>query len=1578
METYMDALKHVPGSVLEKLGDWETHEAVHGALERNVAYVKEDGAVMGIITLKGLKDAMLDVEIESESNQTDLINKVTKFINFVLSTVCKHGGDVLGLRGDAVMVLFPRGTGGKEELVGRIAGVFRDIEAMPKLRLMASSLLGGEDGSGLETVRRNRAAELNTTTRAAKNNAIEPAPMFHEIKASGIFVWNGVSSVIVGNPSQNLDFTTIFPTMDQVHRVSEDLKPGEVAIEKDMISESLPFCTSTRKEMGNFYVFESLGQTGSNLPNPTLPTSSNRPPQHDNPKISWQKFVKTEKGISALKLSKEIWTSQDSGSALGREPSPFDSCIPSQWVESNGDGDSFKHRKVTLMVMNLMWSFDEATSQECISRFIGSLNNHCGIYDQTTISDKHQTVVGIFGLKSVPSGQTVSELAVKCALEILWTLSKFQFGAISIAVTTGRCLFLNFDSETRAISSYYGDIQRVAVNLLKLADNAVLCDNDTHNEAAGVGIHEKVGYELSRKKQEEVPMWKILNQYTNGMEDGPGSLDRKETAGARLAAFGYGNERNVLGNGIQKWLKDGERMLAIVEGPSGSGKSSLVNFMKSEASAKGVAFCLSTCSDIEQRTPYIGIQAFVSHIISRQIADNAEKMNVKLRTDLSRGSMASARASSRNLTLSQNPEESVDTLKALASLGVELDLIPLFKAILPGFQVPDSERVSKLDGESRVSLLKALLFAIMQSYASDSCPSKQTVFVVDDAQWIDSTSLEVLYSVLKTGTPICLLFFSRPLADYNQPFMQKTLAIPNAIHIFLNGLSPSESEQLLVWHLREKGVARINQQLLAAIFEVTSGSPLFLHVIAESLMEKIPSMVHAIKGELKPKSDAGIKSILVTDLSLGIKAQFESLNEEFKVLLQQASVFGQTFDLRQVVEAYGLDRLIYDFTDWFAVYDVYRFLIPIDGSEVETTETESRSVCYQYYFRHISIMNCIYDTIEDAKRRSYHDKVGSFYNSIISEGNISIIMPLVSYHFGRGADVKKALSYLEKWGMLLDQNFMLEESIQVFEQLILIVEGIKSSFQIVDKSKKPAKQPNQVDPIARISERQALGAAHRNFFPKVTPGDLRSLNNYFSPLKKAMWFSYLSKSYSTRKMVEESQLIGVACLQILNVTWPMEERQAIHQCVISFIKHRMRWRRTHGGKIKTRQLTPSVLESKQIEYRVLAGLREALFWDARSSKAHLLLSMILTMDSSLELINISPEDFACECFKMMILFNQVYKPLEEPYRARAKEMENQSESVKDVLESQYIIAALSDYPGGKFQEVIVSLDRYIPNKIGNGDFSGEYIGYCLLSHVLFWTDSPRHEETIHTLINKYQDVVRMEIIACMVGGSYIIGRYYALCGNLAAAQPWINSADESRLKLPGKVMKTTFILPRIIECIDNRNLAASISIFSQVAEGLSELAMLLPGPTEALVLSVVLGILILHPPKSWDEKRQPLQPPQMASILEGFQNLKTGAKKTKKWIVYAFWAFELATAVCAYIGKSTRNYSAFNRLKKLVNVGKHAELLSRGVTLRACIYAVIGVCESKSDERKRYLTSAIEVFHKTKLLFLRDWLNSIV
>jgi predicted ATPase/class 3 adenylate cyclase len=293
----------------------------------------------------------------------------------------------------------------------------------------------------------------------------------------------------------------------------------------------------------------------------------------------------------------------------------------------------------------------------------------------------------------------------------------------------------------------------------------------------------------------------------------------------------------------------------------------------------------------------------------------------------------------------------------------------------PGIGAPALAQLLALDTGTRYApltlspqQLRAHTLAALVELLSSLAQDRPVLLLVEDAHWIDATTLDLLHDCLARRAHVRLLALitSRP---------SNTIALErlsNVSHLSLNRLSRTSTRELVS---RLAG-RRLEPHTLDAIVEQTDGIPLFAEEVTKAVLEcghtTVPPSLH---GSLMSRLDAipGIKEVA-----------------------QTAACIGREFDQRLLEELSG---------DRSAVASALQQL-------VKAEIVVPRSGGPRFSFRHALLHETAYDSVLKSRRQELHARI----LLMLEQQAVPPTPALLAWHATRAGEIEKAVQYGEAAG----------------------------------------------------------------------------------------------------------------------------------------------------------------------------------------------------------------------------------------------------------------------------------------------------------------------------------------------------------------------------------------------------------------------------------------------------------------------------------------------------------------------------------------------------------------------------------
>jgi len=341
-----------------------------------------------------------------------------------------------------------------------------------------------------------------------------------------------------------------------------------------------------------------------------------------------------------------------------------------------------------------------------------------------------------------------------------------------------------------------------------------------------------------------------------------------------------------------------------------------------------------------------------------------------------------------------------------------------------------TRRGAKLvDPEATIATSKERLFeAITQVllFLSEETP---VVLLLDDLQWADSGSLQLLHYITRSAQERRLLILgtyrtedllpeeegaSHPLADTLQRMSREGLFRG----VELKGLGPEEVN-LMLRFVFERAV--FSEDFRASLYRETGGNPFFVIEVLKLLRDE--GVIFERRGIWREQRE--ITRADIPDRVYDVVARrVERLTDAQRELLQIAAVAGERFTSEALA----------------GIADERRVRVLQALSKLERVHQLIRSEGDAYLFSHAKIREVLYDEISPELRREYHLAYGNYLEGRAAVRKGESVADL-AHHFYRGGAPDKALPYLVRAGDRAGRVFAYREARDCYRWALEVLPG---------------------------------------------------------------------------------------------------------------------------------------------------------------------------------------------------------------------------------------------------------------------------------------------------------------------------------------------------------------------------------------------------------------------------------------------------------------------------------------------------------------------------------------------------------
>lgn len=395
----------------------------------------------------------------------------------------------------------------------------------------------------------------------------------------------------------------------------------------------------------------------------------------------------------------------------------------------------------------------------------------------------------------------------------------------------------------------------------------------------------------------------------------------------------------------------GSNELVLVSGPSGIGKSALVNELRAAVTNCRGRLVSGKFDQLKRNVPYSAVTQAFNQLV-RQILSQDQESVEAWRKDLA---------------------------AAVGDLGqVVIDIVPMLRGLL-GPQAPAPE----VDPEQSLTRLMALLGGLIGVFARRQHP---LLIFLDDVQWADAGSLAVLRYLTGADGPAHLMV----IAAYRDN--EVTASHPTMIEFTRIRKERGDVLDVVVAPLGGDAVAALvadtlrctaaeAQDLTAVVMHKTGGNPFFIRAFLGYLYDQGLIELSFPSGRWIWRIDA-IRQQRITDNVVELLVdKLATLSSETKQTLMYAACVGQRFDLKTLAFLMRLPPSEVAALLWQPVQT--GFVLPVAGDLRLAHLAVGATVVYQ--FAHDRIQQAVHSLLPDEKRSATHLHMARILSSTLSD-----------------------------------------------------------------------------------------------------------------------------------------------------------------------------------------------------------------------------------------------------------------------------------------------------------------------------------------------------------------------------------------------------------------------------------------------------------------------------------------------------------------------------------------------------------------------------------------------------------------
>jgi len=543
-----------------------------------------------------------------------------------------------------------------------------------------------------------------------------------------------------------------------------------------------------------------------------------------------------------------------------------------------------------------------------------------------------------------------------------------------MGLNTGQVVVGGIGDDLRMDYMALGDTTNIAFLLEQKAEpGQVLVSEKVHSHIQGYFNCQAMGEEKLKNRTHKVAY------YTLGEERRKRSRLEIEAEKDALTPFVNREKELAMINDLFSEAEKSKGQVLCIVGDAGRGKSRLIYEFKNHLDQDKIRYLESQCTAFGKNIPYAPIIEILKKNYQISKSDSPEKIDELLKEKFAE--------------LDQRLLKSIPFLLKLLSKD-------------KGGSTMDDEDPERT---------KEMIFEAIRILILSGSQRKPLVIVVENLQWIDNTSEQLLAYIVESiaNFPVFLILTHR--LGYDYPFRASSYFRL----ISLGRLSDTHARDMLKVMLPNH---KLPANFMRNLLEKAGGNPLYIEEMIKCLQEN-KTIVPADKGYKLVKA---VKDIEIPEtIQEIVLSRVDRLRDYSKMTIQVASVVGREFSLKLLSRKEELQRRLVDCIK--------------ELKKLEFVAEKTFSPEIEYIFKNIMTKDVIYNSLLLKHRKELHRKIAQAFEVVYKE-KIEDYLDMLAFHYLNSDEFEKAIYYLIKAGEKARSVYGNVEAIAYFEDAIRLME----------------------------------------------------------------------------------------------------------------------------------------------------------------------------------------------------------------------------------------------------------------------------------------------------------------------------------------------------------------------------------------------------------------------------------------------------------------------------------------------------------------------------------------------------------
>ena len=618
-----------------------------------------------------------------------------------------------------------------------------------------------------------------------------------------------------------------------------------------------------------------------------------------------------------------------------------------------------ERRQLTVMFVDLVGStalsvrLDPEDLRDIVGAFHGCCSEQVTKVGGVVAKYLGDGVLAYFGYPQAHEDD--AEQAVRAAIALVETVPQLRMddhGALQVRIGIATGLVVVGDligGGAAQEQDVVGETPNVAARLQELAEpDQVMISDSTRRLTGGLFEYRDLGRVMLKGLNAPMQAWRVV---------GPSAVESRFEAqhGSTLTPLVDREEELALLMDRWQQAKSGHGSVLLISGEPGIGKSRIIQTLLERLSGEPHTNLRSFCSPHHRDTAHYPTIARLERAAGFRRGDTDEQRLEKLEA-------------------------------LLAQAGNDLtEVVPLVATLL---SIPTNGRYPPLNltpQKRKEKTLKALM-----TQAERLAARQPVLMVVEDAHWIDPTSLELLDVTVDrmASLPALLIITFRP--EFAPPWLGR----PRVRLLRLNRLPPRQRAEMIVGVTGGKALPK---EIMEQIIARTDGVPLFVEELTKAILES--GMLDDEHGANNPPSSL----VVPATLQASLLARLDRL-APVREMAQIGAAIGRQFsyELISAVASAPKHRVDDALDQLVRAKLIYRRGVPPEA---------------EYTFKHVLVRDAVYSTILHRMRRELHAQIARVLMERFPD-TANRQPEVLAFHFGEAGLAGSAVDWWEKAGEL--------------------------------------------------------------------------------------------------------------------------------------------------------------------------------------------------------------------------------------------------------------------------------------------------------------------------------------------------------------------------------------------------------------------------------------------------------------------------------------------------------------------------------------------------------------------------------